>query len=65
MINAPEIEAPLVLSGTFNSAVLSEPLRAVERDNKTIAVLEKKETGKEATNCRMRAEEQEYRRKEG
>lgn len=32
----------MVLSGKFNSAVLSEPLRAVERDNTTIAVLEKK-----------------------
>lgn len=42
MIKAPKIEAPLVLSGKFNSAVLSELLRAVERDNKTIAILERK-----------------------
>lgn len=40
MINAPEVEAPLVLSGKFNRAVLSEPLRLWK--DKTIALLEKK-----------------------
>lgn len=40
MINAPEVEAPLVLSGKFNRAVLSEPLRLWK--DKTIAVLERK-----------------------
>lgn len=67
MINAPEVEAPLVLSGKFNRAVLSEPLRLWK--DKTIAILEKKkETGKEPTNCRCESKNRntgERRDKEG
>lgn len=65
MINAPEVEAPLVLSGKFNRAVLSEPLRLWK--DKTIAVLEKKKKRdwEGAHQLQVRVEEQEYWGKEG